>query len=223
VDWVGGEDALDSLVGQRARATARRRAAGAPRTELTVENGEYAVEYVAGRRWDIPVTSFWQAHTRAAGCYSELVAEWADPRSGATVWDLYSGAGVFAASLADQAGRVHAVESARPAVAAGRVALADAAQVEFHSQRVEQWLHGDLASRPEVVVLDPPRAGAGAEVVAAVTAATPDRIVHIGCDPASFARDISLYHAAGYRMKRLRAFDAFPNTHHVECLALLEH
>ncbi len=71
-------------------------------------------------------------------------------------------------------------------------------------------------------MLDPPRAGAGKDVIAALAAADPARIVHIGCDPAAFARDIGLYRAAGYHVTRLRAFDAFPATHHVECLALLE-
>jgi tRNA/tmRNA/rRNA uracil-C5-methylase (TrmA/RlmC/RlmD family) len=65
------------------------------------------------------------------------------------------------------------------------------------------------------------RAGAGKEVVAAVTARAPQRIVHVGCDPAAFARDVSLYLGAGYRIADLRAFDAFPLTHHVEAIALL--
>lgn len=81
--------------------------------------------------------------------------------------------------------------------------------------------HVDAAAA-DVVVLDPPRAGAGKEVVGAVTASGPTRIIHVGCDPAAFARDLGLYRAAGYQLADLRAFDAFPATHHVECLALLE-
>ncbi len=183
------------------------------------------MEYVAGRRWEISATGFWQAHRLAAQCYSDLVAEWAELAAGERAWDLYSGAGVFAARLAEQAGpdgAVLAVESARPAVADGRAALRDLPWVDLRAARVERWAgeHARTAP-PRVVVLDPPRAGAGKEVVAAVTAAGPERIVHIGCDPASFARDIGLYHHGGYRLAGLRVFDAFPGTHHMECVALL--
>ena len=80
----------------------------------------------------------------------------------------------------------------------------------------------DLAD-PDCVVLDPPRAGAGRDVVGAVTARRPGRIVHIGCDPAAFARDVALYAEHGYRLERVRAFDAFPLTHHVEAIGLFVH
>jgi tRNA/tmRNA/rRNA uracil-C5-methylase (TrmA/RlmC/RlmD family) len=140
---------------------------------------------------------------------------------------LYSGAGVFAARLSDAVGPdglVVGVESARAAVAEGVAALADLPQVRLRAERVETAL-GDLAAtaaRPAAVVLDPPRAGAGKAVIAALAAAEPRRIVHIGCDPAAFARDVALYAERGYRMRKLRAFDAFPLTHHVECIGLLE-
>lgn len=184
------------------------------------------VEYVAGRRWELSATGFWQAHRGAAHCYSDLVADWAGLGHGERAWDLYSGVGVFAARLADQVGQtgsVLAVESARSAVADGIAALRDMPWLDLRAQRVEHWLaeHASSAA-PEVVVLDPPRAGAGKEVVTAVTTSGPARIIHVGCDPASFARDLGLYQAAGYHLAALRAFDAFPATHHVECLALLE-
>ncbi|MGW4285108.1 hypothetical protein ACWEFY_35340, partial [Nocardia sp. NPDC004750] len=102
-------------------------------------------------------------------------------------------------------------------------ALRDLPWVELRAQRVERWVLEHVgAAAPDVVVLDPPRAGAGKEVVGAVTASGPARIIHVGCDPAAFARDLGLYQAAGYRLADLRAFDAFPATHHVESLALLE-
>lgn len=185
-----------------------------------------AVEYVAGRRWEVAATGFWQAHHGAAQCYSDLVAEWSGLRPGGLAWDLYSGAGVFASRLADQVGQtgaVLAVESARSAVADGTAALLDLPWLDLHAQRVERWVTERVGgAAPDVIVLDPPRAGAGKDVVAAITATGPLRIVHIGCDPASFARDLGLYQSAGYQLTDLRAFDAFPGTHHVECIALLE-
>lgn len=208
----------------RRATTARRAAAHTRRAEQLVSGSGRAVQYVAGRRWEVSATGFWQPHRDAAQCYSDVVAEWADLAAGASAWDLYCGAGVFAARLAEQAGprgAVLGVESARSAVADGTAALRDLPGVGLHAERVERWIAGREQS-PSVVVLDPPRAGAGKQVVGPLTASNPDRIIHIGCDPAAFARDIGLYHAAGYRVTRLRAFDAFPATHHVECLALLE-
>ncbi|MET8870440.1 TRAM domain-containing protein [Nocardia sp. NPDC004604] len=238
-DWSGGHgrargigdhgaDQLGSAEheGDRRRASARRAAAHAARDEWVLGGSGRTVEYVAGRRWELSATGFWQAHRGAAQCYSDLVAGWAGLGHGERAWDLYSGVGVFAARLADQVGptgSVLAVESARSAVADGAAVLRDLPWLDLRAQRVEHWLaeHASSAA-PDVVVLDPPRAGAGKEVVTAVTTSGPVRIIHVGCDPASFARDLGLYQAAGYQLADLRAFDAFPATHHVECLALLE-
>ncbi|MFI6771717.1 class I SAM-dependent RNA methyltransferase [Nocardia sp. NPDC050412] len=211
---------------ERRRAAARRAATHAARDEWVMGGSGRTVEYVAGRRWELAATGFWQAHRGAAQCYSDVVAGWAGLGPGERAWDLYSGVGVFAARLAGQVGRtgsVLAVESTRSAVADGNAALRDLSWLDLRAQRVEHWLaeHASSAA-PEVVVLDPPRAGAGKEVVTAVTTSGPSRIIHIGCDPASFARDLGLYQSAGYHLADLRAFDAFPATHHVECLALLE-
>ncbi|MGQ4614976.1 TRAM domain-containing protein [Nocardia sp. R7R-8] len=222
-EWPGAEPARRD---DRRAASARRAAAHAARDEWVFEGSGRVVEYVAGRRWEVAATGFWQAHRGAAQRYSDLVAEWSELAPGGRAWDLYSGAGVFAARLAERAGRtgvVLAVESARPAVADGAAALRDLPWVELRAQRVERWVLEHVgAAAPDVVVLDPPRAGAGKEVIGAVAASGPTRIIHVGCDPAAFARDLGLYRAAGYRLADLRAFDAFPATHHVECLALLE-
>ncbi|UGT56643.1 class I SAM-dependent RNA methyltransferase [Nocardia asteroides] len=208
----------------RDRAAARKSATNAPREEWVLAGSGRAVEYVAGRRWELAATGFWQAHRGAAQRYSDLVAEWSGLTPGGSGWDLYSGVGVFAARLAEQTGQtgaVAAVESARAAVADGTAALGDLPWLDLRADRVERWVR-NAQGTPDVVVLDPPRAGAGKEVVAAVADADPRRIVHIGCDPASFARDLGLYLDAGYHLADLRAFDAFPATHHVECVALLD-
>ncbi|WP_459547092.1 class I SAM-dependent RNA methyltransferase [Nocardia sp. X0981] len=223
----GDRDEPDPETGnaRRRRAAARRAAARTDRDEWVVEGTGRAVQYVSGRRWEVSAAGFWQAHREAAQRYSDTVAEWADLAPGATAWDLYSGAGVFAARLAERVGptgSVRALESSRSAVADGHAALGDLPWLDLRGGRVEQWAAAREGPRPQVVVLDPPRAGAGKVVIEAVTGADPDRIVHIGCDPASFARDLRLYLDAGYRATALRAFDAFPATHHVECLALLE-
>ncbi|MEC3953874.1 TRAM domain-containing protein [Nocardia sp. CDC153] len=211
--------------GDRRSTAARRAAAHGVREERVVEGTGRAVQYVAGRRWELSATGFWQPHYGAAQCYSDVVAEWAEAAPGALAWDLYCGVGVFAARVAEQVGdggAVHGVEFARSAVTEGRAALRDLPWVDLRAERVERWIVEQPSVAPDVVVLDPPRAGAGKDMINALGERTPRRIIHIGCDPAAFARDIGLYRAASYRPVELRVFDAFPGTHHVECIAALE-
>ncbi len=153
------------------------------------------------------------------------MGQWADaPRDG-TAWDLYGGVGLFASVLAGQVGEggaVTVVEASHRAVGDGRAALADLPQVTWRVARVERELEaGRLGTRPDVVVADPPRRGLGRELVAALCAHAPRRVVHVACDPAALARDVGLFTGRGYRLEELRAFDAFPMTHHFECVALL--
>ncbi|QUQ71987.1 23S rRNA methyltransferase [Kutzneria sp. CA-103260] len=191
---------------------------GRPRV---VSGDGVAVERAGGREWQVDAHGFWQVHPEAADLYAEIVGEWAQAPVGGTAWDLYGGAGLFAAVLAEQVGpdgSVLVVESARGAVADGRRNLADLPQVRFKAGLVEETT---LTGRPAVVVLDPPRKGAGKAVVDAIAAGEPDRVIYVACDPAALARDVAGFAEHGYRLERLRAFDAFPMTHHVECIALL--
>ncbi|MEZ0384766.1 class I SAM-dependent RNA methyltransferase [Mycobacterium sp. pW045] len=188
-----------------------------------LEGDYHATQWVGRRRWRIPVTAFWQAHRRAAALYSALISDWAQPEAGMTAWDLYGGAGIFAAALAEAvgtSGEVVSIDTSRAATAAARAALADLPQVSVRTDSVRRV----LAAQPkaaDVAVLDPPRAGAGREVIEALAAAEVPRLVHIGCEVAAFARDIGLYRDHGYAVEQIRVFDAFPLTHHVECVALL--
>ncbi|MTD53978.1 class I SAM-dependent RNA methyltransferase [Amycolatopsis pithecellobii] len=185
--------------------------------------GGTAVQNAAGRDWKFDAHGFWQVHPAAAGMFAQVVGEWAGASSDALVWDLYAGVGLFASVLAGQVGpggEVVAIESGRRAVADGEVALADLPQLSWRCGRVEHVLR-DLPGRPEVVVLDPPRSGAGRAVVESIVERAPARIVYVACDPAALARDVATFTGGGYRLERLRAFDAFPMTHHVECIALL--
>jgi tRNA/tmRNA/rRNA uracil-C5-methylase (TrmA/RlmC/RlmD family) len=196
---------------------------GRRRRPLVVEGDFSTTQRVGARRWLMPVTGFWQAHRDAARIYSALVADWAQPRAGMTAWDLYGGAGVFAAALGEavgESGRVVTVDTSRAASGAARAALADLPQVSVSTDSVRRALTTQHAGA-DVAVLDPPRAGAGRGVIDLLAAAAVPRLVHIGCDAASFARDIGLYRGHGYRVEKIRVFDAFPLTHHVECVALL--
>lgn len=194
------------------------------RTATKVVEGAYeATQRVGQRVWQVPVTAFWQAHRDAARVYSGLVVDWARPEAGLRVWDLYGGAGVFAAALGEavgESGRVLTVDTSRASSRAARAALADLPQVEVVTDSVRRMLAAQ-SSAADVAVLDPPRAGAGREVIDLLAAAAVPRVVHIGCEAASFARDIGLYRARGYSVEQIKVFDAFPLTHHTECVALL--
>ena len=219
---VDSDDARHIAVSQRDGEGRRR--SGRGRTSTTVVEGAYeAVQRVAGSTWRVPVTAFWQAHRDAPDCYSALVGQWAQLSAGMTAWDLYGGAGIFAATLAaavGDTGRVLSVDTSRAAGRAARDALADRPAVTVLTDSVRRALAGQR-DRADVAVLDPPRTGAGREVIDLLAAAGVPRIIHIGCEAASFARDIGLYRARGYEVEQLRVFDSFPLTHHVECVTVL--
>ncbi|MGE0218124.1 class I SAM-dependent RNA methyltransferase [Mycolicibacterium sp.] len=204
--------------------SAPRAARGGWARTTTVAEGDYeATQRVGARSWRVPVTAFWQAHREAPRLYSSLIADWAQLRPGMTAWDLYGGAGVFAAALAElvgDTGRVLTVDTSRGASRAARAALADLPMVSVLTDSVRRALTGQRG-RADVAVLDPPRTGAGRDVVDLLAAADIPRIIHIGCEAASFARDIGLYRQRGYAVERLEVFDSFPLTHHVECVAAL--
>lgn len=186
--------------------------------------GGVAVEHAAGRTWRVAAHGFWQVHPQAGSALAAVVGEWSAAPEAGRVWDLYAGAGLFAAVLAEQVGRdgsVLAIESGRRAVRDGQSNLADLPQVEWRCGHVERIV-STVAPKADVVVLDPPRKGAGRGVVDAIAGASPARVVYVACDPAALARDVATFAGHGYRMSALRAFDAFPMTHHVECVALLE-
>jgi len=185
-----------------------------------------AAERAARRRWELRADGFWQVHPAAADALATVVGQWADCRPGDRAWDLYGGVGLFAAVLAEQVGStgsVAVVESATGAVTDGRANLADLPQVSWHAGRTEAVLAapGFADRAPDAVVLDPPRKGAGRAVVGAIARSAPARVVYVACDPAALARDVAWFAEHGYELTQLRAFDAFPMTHHVECVALL--
>ncbi|MBV9318334.1 MAG: class I SAM-dependent RNA methyltransferase [Mycobacterium sp.] len=221
--WAPGAQLLVALDDDGERHVVQTTRQGNRTTTEVVEGNAAAVQRVSGRSWRIPVTAFWQAHRDAARVYSSLVGAWAQPAAGITAWDLYGGAGVFAGVLGEavgESGRVLTVDTSRAASRAARAALADLPQVRVVTDSVRRALTVQEAGA-DVAVLDPPRSGAGRDVIDLLAAAEVPRLVHIGCEAASFARDIGLYRSHGYVVEKLRVFDAFPLTHHVECVALL--
>lgn len=209
-DWPAeAEVTVDvSSAGERAVAI------GAPEDLLT--------EHAAGREWWVPVGGFWQVHPAAANTLADVVLEFAAAVSADRCLDLYSGVGLFAGALAPHVTSVVAVEADARAVAAAARNLADDANVTVLRDRVDRWL-GASDEDADVVVLDPPRKGAGRKVVEGIVARSPRTIVYVACDPAALARDVATFADHGYGLTDLRAFDLFPMTAHVECVAKLAH
>ncbi len=177
---------------------------------------------VRDRTWD--VTGFWQVHPALPEALVDAVLQAGAVQPGESWWDLYSGAGLFAAFLGESvgpSGAVLAVESAAASVSSGRRALADLPQVSWIQADVATWIDGGDHAAPDGVVLDPPRSGAGEAVIDALTSAGIPRVVYVACDPVALGRDLRVAAANGYAVESLRAFDAFPMTHHFETVAHL--
>jgi tRNA/tmRNA/rRNA uracil-C5-methylase (TrmA/RlmC/RlmD family) len=198
----------------------------APAGGSVLEGPPRVRERAAGRDWELAATGFWQVHPAAAGVLAGCVLDFLAPAPDETALDLYAGAGLFAGLLAaavGPAGRVLAVEADPQAAADARANLADAGDtVEVRTARVSVGLLGGLGISPDVAVLDPPRAGAGPDVLIALLSLRPRAVAYVSCDPAGLARDLRAAVDAGWRLARLRAFDCFPMTQHVETVALLE-
>lgn len=196
----------------------------------------------------LDATGFWQVHPGAASSFVATVLDLLDPQPGERALDLYCGVGLFAAALAERVGplgQVIAVESEQRATAYARENLKShrhalvldgrvddlfgvARQKRRGPSRRQRPARGPrgpvrsplLPQSADLVVLDPPRTGAGAGVVAAVSDLRPRAVAYVACDPAALARDTATFLTSGYALAGLRCFDAFPMTHHLECIAL---
>ncbi|WP_100446874.1 class I SAM-dependent RNA methyltransferase [Glycomyces xiaoerkulensis] len=186
------------------------------------KSGPATIHQRVGRfEFELGFDGFWQVHPLAAETFLDCVLEFLAPREGEAAWDLYAGAGLFAAGLSEAVGpngRVVAVENAAaPRTAAN---LADLPNAGALGGEVAETL--PALGRTDIVVLDPPRHGAGPEVVAAMTAAGPRAICYVSCDAGALARDVKAFAEHGWSPARMRAFDAFPMTQHFETIALFE-
>jgi tRNA/tmRNA/rRNA uracil-C5-methylase (TrmA/RlmC/RlmD family) len=181
---------------------------------------------VHGEDYDyrVDATGFWQAHQDAPKILLRTVLDTIGYIGTETVFDLYCGSGLFTGPIAAaDAGQVWGVEGDFSAASNARYNTHRFKNVRILSGDVGRLLESDaLPRRADVVVLDPPRVGAGRKVVDLIATRVPRRIVYVACDPAAMARDLGWIASLGYVLVKLRAFDLFPHTHHVECVAVLE-
>ena len=209
---------------------------GGARLVVGKQKPSVITEVVGEREFRLSDQGFWQVHEFAASTLTTAVQDAIDPDlfdPAAHNLDLYGGVGLLAAAVGDRFGsatRITSIESDSTATdfAAGNLSEWIGANAE--TARVEGWVSklattasaGEKARlRSATVVLDPPRAGAGKNVVSALADLAPAQLVYVACDPVALARDVGLFAERGYRLARLRAFDLFPNTHHFEAVATL--
>ena len=184
------------------------------------ENFSLISEKVGDVQFSLNPVSFWQSHMAAPELLSTIVREFAETKPGDHIFDLYGGVGLFAAALLPDVGpggRITIIESDDNAITDAKRNFASEERVEVVHGRVEKALKKYVVAN--LVVLDPPRSGAGAAVIEAVVSLQPRSIIYVACDPASLARDTAYLKERGFALESLRAFDLFPMTAHMECVA----
>jgi tRNA/tmRNA/rRNA uracil-C5-methylase (TrmA/RlmC/RlmD family) len=194
---------------------------------LRLRGRTYVQEAASGHDYRVTGDGFWQIHRDGpdtlAGAVTGFLHDGGFLEPGAVVADLYAGAGLFTAPLADAVGVTGSVLSVEGSPGSSRDArknLHNATQVEIVQGRVERVLRENARSF-DAILLDPPRAGAGKAVVNQLVGAGPRAVAYVSCDPASFARDVGYFQQSGWELTGLRAFDLYPHTHHMETVALL--
>lgn len=189
-----------------------------------VRGGPYLTHRAAGREWRVSAGVFWQVHPVAADTLTAAVLDALEPKPGDTALDLYCGAGLFAGAIAPLVGpdgAVIGVEADENAVRDARFNLRQWPRARVHRGDVAQVLRRGGLPLARLAVADPPRAGLARDAIGYLTSSGTERFAYVSCDPATLARDIGLLRERGWTLDGLRAFDAFPMTHHVECVATL--
>ncbi len=187
---------------------------------LPDESGQdHYIEELAGRRFHVSASSFFQVNSAQAEKLVQLVGDEL-PRQGRLLVDAYAGVGTFAAIFAERFERVIAIEESPSALRDAEVNFDDIENVEFRRGKVEELLP-ELAADPEVVLLDPPRVGCAPEVLDSLVALAPPTVVYVSCNPTTLARDLRRITAEGYKLERVTPIDMFPQTAHIECVSRL--
>ncbi len=191
----------------------------------TLAGRDYIMDQMGGLKFRISPSSFYQVNPAQTLVLYEKVLAYAGLTGAETVVDAFSGVGTIALFLAGQSKKVYGLEVVARAVedARGNADLNKISNVEFIAGAVEKRLPelAALGLRPDVVVLDPPRAGCGREALDAVAKMRPLRVIYVSCDPGTLARDLGYLNGRGYRVLEVQPVDMFPWTRHVECVTLM--
>ncbi|MDE2844724.1 MAG: 23S rRNA (uracil(1939)-C(5))-methyltransferase RlmD, partial [Chloroflexota bacterium] len=180
------------------------------------------LESVAGREFRVASPSFFQVNVDQASQLIEVVRATAGLSGNEVLLDAYTGVGTFAILLAPFASQVYAIEESSAAVEDARQNAAGIENLEFLLGKTEDVL-SDLPCPPDVVIVDPPRAGCQAAALEKLLELKAPKLVYVSCDPETLARDLKLLCAGSYSVVQIQPLDMFPQTQHVECVALLEY
>ncbi len=190
------------------------------RSGRSISGPTQIVEQVGGNSFKISPNAFWQSHKAAPVELVKAVISLLDIKKNDHICDLYSGVGLFAAAIlkevSDQ-GFVTLIESDKTAVSDARRIFANKQNVKILQGLVAQQL--PIVKRADLILLDPPRTGAGEVVVKQMVKFGPRKILYVACDPAALARDAKTLAESGYKLDHIQAFDLFPMTQHIECVA----
>ena len=209
-----------SSAGERTIATAYMRDESPVRTS---EGPDIATYTVNDFPLEVSQRSFWQSHKDAPRVLTEAVLKFAQVKSGDQLLDLYGGVGLFTSQFLEhigESGRIDLVEGSKSATGDALRNFAEYTNVGVHTGDVEKIL--PRFSKADVIILDPPREGAGKNVVESMVSLGPRAIVYVACDPAALARDSAYLEISGYVLVEIRAFDLFPMTQHIESVALFK-
>jgi len=209
-----------SSTGERTIATGYTRDESPVRTS---EGPDVATYLVNEFPLEVSQRSFWQSHKEAPRTLTEAVLKFAQVKIGDHLLDLYGGVGLFTSQLLEhvgETGRVDLVEGSKSATGDALRNFAEHTNVGIHTGDVEKIL--PRFAKADVIILDPPREGAGKIVVESMVSLKPRAIVYVACDPAALARDSAYLESSGYQLAEIRAFDLFPMTQHIESVALFK-
>jgi len=190
------------------------------RSGRSISGPTQIVEQVGGNSFKISPEAFWQSHKSAPVTLVKAALAELGVKSNDHVCDLYSGVGLFAAAILKELGEqgfITLIESDKSAVADARKVFLNKSNVKILGGLVAQQL--PIVKRADLVLLDPPRTGAGEVVIKQLIKLKPRKIVYVACDPAALARDSKTLIDAGYKLDHISAYDLFPMTQHIECVA----
>jgi 23S rRNA (uracil1939-C5)-methyltransferase len=195
-------------------------------TTERVAGSETIAEEVGGLRFQLSGQAFFQTNTEMAEQLYKVAADTADLKGWERVYDLFCGIGTIGLSLAPRSGEVWGLEIVEEAIAdaINNAKANEISNVQFFAGDVRLALRElvEKAGRPDLVVVDPPRAGLSQKVVRRILEASPKRIVYVSCNPTTLAPNAAQMVEAGYVLKSVRPVDMFPQTPHIEAVALLE-
>jgi len=191
-----------------------------PAGKLILAGEDYLLMEMRGRVFKVSAESFFQVNTTQAGAMVDHILGILPLEKEMTVLDVYCGVGLFSAFIAPQVKRCIGVELSESACDDYAVNLDEFSNVDLYIGAAEQILPS-LKLRPDVVLVDPPRAGVERAALDAIIGMQPEVIAYVSCDPATLARDIKRLAAADYRLEKVTPFDLFPQTYHVECITLM--